>query len=147
MKYIKEITAEETYPVRHPVLRAGKPIESCRFDGDDLKSTKHFGIFIDGKLSGVVSLLEKVNPLFATNNQFQLRGMGVVEEQRRNGYGEDLVNHCEDYIRNKGGALIWFNARIIAMPFYKKLGYESIGDAFDLADVGTHYVMSKTISP
>ena len=38
MQNIKKISATETFLVRHPVLRAGKPIESCHFDGDDLET-------------------------------------------------------------------------------------------------------------
>ena len=37
MQNIKKISALETFPVRHPVLRAEKPIESCHFEGDDLE--------------------------------------------------------------------------------------------------------------
>ncbi|GAL68931.1 hypothetical protein JCM19301_2950 [Jejuia pallidilutea] len=43
---IMQICAKETYPVRHPVLRTGKPIETCAFNGDDLPSTMHIGLFI-----------------------------------------------------------------------------------------------------
>lgn len=45
MPNIKKITDLETYSVRHVVLRKGKPIETCRFEGDDLPSTSHFGYF------------------------------------------------------------------------------------------------------
>ena len=61
MLLIKEITFQEAIVVRHPVLRHGKPIESCFFAGDDLFSTKHFGIFENEKLIGVCSLFEQ-NP-------------------------------------------------------------------------------------
>jgi len=45
MIQIKEIPSKETYIVRQPVLRKGKPIESCIFEGDDLETTYHFGLF------------------------------------------------------------------------------------------------------
>ena len=54
---IKEITATDTYAVRQPVLRSGKPIENCHFPGDDLPTTKHFGLQTD-QLIGVISLFE-----------------------------------------------------------------------------------------
>ena len=43
MNSIKEIHFQETFEVRHPVLREGRPIETCFFDGDELETTKHFG--------------------------------------------------------------------------------------------------------
>ena len=34
---IKKINSIDTYPVRHEVLRKGKPIETCQFKGDSVK--------------------------------------------------------------------------------------------------------------
>ena len=145
MHYIKEIAATETHLIRHAVLRIDKPLETCRFEGDVLESTKHFGLFAEGQRRGIVSLYETNSPLFETNNQFQLRGMAVLHEYHKLGYGKCLLRHCEEFIESKGGALIWFNARIIAVGFYVKMGYEIFGDAFEVSDVGQHYVMHKTI--
>jgi GNAT superfamily N-acetyltransferase len=140
---IKEITAAETYPVRHPVLRAGKPVESCRFEGDDAIGTKHFGIFDDQMLVGVASLFGSTSNLFDVDNQFQLRGMAVLESHQKKGFGADLVKHAETYAKNNDGKIIWFNARIAAVSFYEKLRYRIMGEPFDIADVGKHYVMYK----
>ena len=63
MTIIKKIAASETYSVRLPLIRKGKPIESCRFDGDDLKSTQHFGLYLSQKLVGIISLFKKIIPL------------------------------------------------------------------------------------
>lgn len=65
MNIIKEIPSKETYIVHQPVLRKGKSIESCIFEGDDLKTTQHFGLFHDEKLTGIISLFAKINPIFA----------------------------------------------------------------------------------
>lgn len=65
MTVIKEISSKETFIVRHPVLRKGKPIESCYFEGDDLESTHHFGLFVNEKLTGVISIFLNSNPIFA----------------------------------------------------------------------------------
>ena len=48
---IKKITAFETIIVRHPVLRPGRPIESCHFDGDELLTTSHFGLYFENQLA------------------------------------------------------------------------------------------------
>ena len=145
MKTIKEITAAETFPVRHPVLRAGKPVESCRFEGDDAIATKHFGFFIDNRLIGVASLFQNDSDLFDVDNQFQLRGMAVLENHQKKGYGEDLLKHTEEVAKSQNASLIWFNARIVAVPFYEKMGYKILGASFDIAGVGEHYVMYKSL--
>jgi len=143
MQYIKQIEAIETFSVRHPVLRGGKPIESCHFDGDDLETTIHFGLFLENNIIGVISLFENINPLFTPEKQFQIRGMAVLENHQKKGFGADLVNYAENYIKEQNGELIWFNARINAVRFYEKLGYKIIGNAFEIGDIGTHYVLFK----
>ena len=142
---IKKISPFETIIVRHPVLRAGKPIESCNFEGDDLPSTVHFGLNLQNQLIAVISAFEVKNKLFTEENQYQIRGMAVLEEFQKSGFGEQLLNYCENQIRLKKGELIWFNARETAVGFYKKSGYEIIGGQFEIPDVGPHYVLFKKI--
>lgn len=143
MPDIREITSAETYPVRHPVLRSGKPLEACRFDGDDLPSTTHFGLFDGDALAGVASLFQSPHPGFNEPKQFQLRGMAVLEDFRGSGFGEALVQAAEDKVRRAGGTLIWFNAREKAIGFYEKTGYRITGKPFNIGDIGIHFVMFK----
>lgn len=145
MNIIKEIPSQETYAVRQPVLRQGKPIESCIFEGDDLPTTHHFGLFESENLTGIISLFKQINPIFAAENQSQIRGMAILENHQKKGYGEALVKHCENYCKSQNVDLIWFNARTAAVGFYKKMNYTAIGEPFDIKDVGEHYLMFKQL--
>jgi len=145
MNIIKEIRSKETYIVRQPVLRKGKPVENCIFEGDDLKDTYHFGLYESGELIGIISLFTKINSIFAEKNQAQIRGMAVLESHQKKGFGEALVKHCENFCLEKDIKLIWFNARTAAVGFYKKLNYQTVGKPFDIKDVGEHYLMYKEI--
>lgn len=142
---IIEIGALETFSVRHPVLRFGKPIESCHFEGDDLQTTKHFGLFYNNQLSGVISIFETQNSLFEEANQFQIRGMAVLQQFQKKGFGVALLKYCENYIQNNKGSVIWFNARETAIGFYEKSDYQKIGDGFEIADIGIHYLLFKKL--
>lgn len=142
---IKEISALETIIVRHPVLRFGKPIESCRFEGDYLPTTIHFGLFYEDQLSAVISVFETKNILFLEENQFQIRGMAVLEQYQKKGFGVALLKFCENRIRNKMGEIIWFNARETAIGFYEKSDYQKSGNGFEIADIGIHYVLFKKL--
>jgi ribosomal protein S18 acetylase RimI-like enzyme len=142
---IKEISAFETIIVRHPVLRFGKPIETCRFEGDDLPTTLHFGLFYEDQLSAVISVFEAKNNLFFEENQFQIRGMAVLEQHQKKGFGDVLLKYCENQIRNNRVEIIWFNARQTAIGFYEKYQYQKIGDGFEIADIGIHYVLFKKL--
>ena len=142
---IKKISSIETYTVRHEVLRKGKPIETCQFKGDDDDNTTHFGLFLENKLVGIISIFKENNTLFPESNQFQIRGMAVLEEFQGKGLGAELVKKAENYCINLNTDLIWFNARENAVPFYKKLDYKIMGDSFLIPDVGIHFVMCKKI--
>jgi GNAT superfamily N-acetyltransferase len=141
---IKEITISELILVRSPVLRIGKPIESCHFDGDDLDSTVHFGFFEVANLIGIISIFKK-DHIYFKQTQFQIRGMAVLVPHQKKGIGGKLVRFAEQYILGQQGNLIWLNARFSAIGFYEKLNYQIIGSSFQISDIGAHYVMFKNI--
>jgi GNAT superfamily N-acetyltransferase len=143
MTIIKKIAAAETYSVRLPVLRKGKPMESCRFDGDDLETTQHFGFYLNRKLVGIISLFRNNSPSFSEKKQCQIRGMAVLECHRKKDFGRALINHSEKDCKDHEVDLIWFNARMEATGFYEKMGYQKKGIPFDIPDVGEHIVMFK----
>jgi ribosomal protein S18 acetylase RimI-like enzyme len=140
---IKEIQASETYWVRNEVLRKGKPIETCYFEGDDAKTTTHFGIELNKKIIGIVSVYQANSKLFFDEHQFQIRGMAVLNEFQGNGFGTQLLAEAEKYCFDQKASVIWFNAREKAVPFYEKSGYQTMGNSFEIPEVGTHFVMFK----
>lgn len=93
----------------------------------------------------VISVFEVKNKLFFEEAQFQIRGMAVLGEFQKKGFGEQLLKYCENQIRIKNGELIWFNARETAVGFYKKSGYKIMGELFEIPDIGNHYLLFKRI--
>jgi GNAT superfamily N-acetyltransferase len=142
---ILPIHYQDTYLIRHQVLRKGKPIETCCFNGDAENSTAHFGLFKEEQLIGVVSVFNTPSKHFKEQSQFQIRGMAVLDGFQHKGFGNQLVIYAENYCREKKGEVIWFNARQKAVPFYKKKDYKILGDAFEIPEVGIHFVMYKKI--
>lgn len=143
---IKQITAIDTYPVRQPVLREGRPIEDCAFENDELPTTFHLGLYLNNNLAGVATYLKHKNATFKTENQYQLRGMAILKEHQGKGLGELLIKEGEKVLKQKNTDLIWFNARENALNFYKRNGYNIIGGAFEVPLVGTHFVMYKSLN-
>lgn len=143
--FIKFITPEETHLVRHPVLRPGRPIEDCIFDNDDLDSTFHLGLFYKNELSGVVTYLKNSTPLLPNPSQYQLRGMAVLEHLQGLNLGTAIIKHGETILTNLKADAVWCNAREIAVPFYKKNGFEIIGEPFDIPKIGLHFTMYKLL--
>jgi GNAT superfamily N-acetyltransferase len=143
---IRKIAPTDTYPVRHIVLRFGKPIESCHFNGDDLPTTHHFGYYLNETLVGVISLFEIGNAHFSKQKSYQIRGMAVLDSHQKQGIGEALVQKAEAFCLAQNATLIWFNARTSAVGFYEKMRYAKVGTEFEIKDVGPHYLMHKTVT-
>lgn len=148
---IRNILAIETYPVRHPVLRAGRPINDCHFEGDDLSTTYHLGAYVNEQLKGVASFLMHQDvsieelKTFNIKQCYQLRGMAVLNEMQGQHIGKNLINHAEEMLKNKNALALWFNARESAVSFYKKNGYQIVSEPYEIATIGTHYKMYKAL--
>jgi predicted GNAT family N-acyltransferase len=144
---VRQISAAETIPLRHAVLRPGRPVESALFPGDDLVSTRHFGAFRNGQLLCIASLFDAELPDAPGVSAIQLRGMATASAAQRTGLGRALVLGCVNFARQQGARLLWCNARHYACGFYSKLGFEIVGEQFDIPDVGPHYRMKLELNP
>ncbi|AIY13291.1 GNAT family N-acetyltransferase [Cellulophaga baltica] len=141
----KLITAEETYPVRHPVLRKGRPIATCMLAGDELSDTFHVGGFLEDKLVAVASFYNTNHADHKFTEAAQLRGMAVLDEYHGHGFGKQLLLFGEELLKKKEKTTVWMNARVSAVGFYTNLGYHKVGPIFEIPLVGEHYVMFKKI--
>ena len=140
---VKKITYLDTFPVRSAVLRQGKPIETCFFLGDGAEDTTHFGLFKDNKLIGVASIFKFNNEYFEQKNQFQLRGMAVLNEYQGFGFGNIILEEVCKFVITKNTDVLWFNARENAVRFYKNFGFSTFGNSFEIPEIGTHFLMFK----
>lgn len=154
---IRPISATEALVVRHPVLRPGLPLEDAIFTCDNDETTRHLGAFDEaGRLVGVVTVHPAACPVLPAAEAeaaamggevaaWQLRGMGTLPEARGRGHGKALVREAERRVREAGGSLLWCNARVVALSFYGRLGWEVVGEEFDIPTVGPHFVMRRRL--
>ena len=138
---IKKIEASETFAIRLEVLRKNIPLP-FEFNGDFDKDTFHLGAFKDGKLIAVSSFMKASNTHFK-GEHYQLRGMATLEEFQGVGAGKLMMQKAFEILKELNTACLWCNARVIAVPFYKKLGLEIFADKFEIKYVGDHFVMFK----
>ena len=140
---IKQIKANETYPLRLSVLKTCDEY-IYQYQGDFDKETMHFGAFIDNVLVGIVSLMQNNNPFF-NGKHFQLRGMAVATNHHGKSIGTKLVAHIITICEQQNTAILWCNAREKAIDFYKKQGFNTEGKPFNIKHVGMHYTVFKII--
>lgn len=143
---VRAVSASEVRPLRHAVLRTGHPLSAGNFSGDDAPTTRHFGAYRDEALLGVASVYRAELPEQSGVPAIQLRGMAVAPDLRGSGIGRQLIQACVDFTRDNGVGLLWCNARLTALEFYRKLGFEIIGGEFEIPDVGPHFRMAMRLA-
>ena len=126
MLEIKEIKPSETLDLRHRILSPNKSIDSIILAEDDLG--QHFGLFKEAQLIAVISL-------FIENDVAQFRKFATETAEQNKGYGSILLNRViEEAIENNVKNL-WCNARITALSFYEKFGFEVVSEKWITKDV------------
>ena len=144
---IRPITAAETRPLRHEILRPHLPLAACIFPNDDAPDSFHLGAFLDDQLVGIVSISREPFPDESQHNAWRLRGMATKPQVRRMGYGAALVRACIAHVAARDGNLVWCNGRTSAREFYRALGFREHGDEYESpAGTGPHYIFRREVS-
>lgn len=142
---IREARVEEIVLLRHRMLRQGLPIEEAHFEGDAEPTTHHFAAFDGDRAVGCAT--------FVLNHwdgepAWQLRGMATDTALQRGGVGRALLAHAvEAVLASSPVHLFWCNARVPALEFYRKQGWEVTSDEFEIPTAGPHRKMTLKPSP
>ncbi|MDB2447062.1 GNAT family N-acetyltransferase [bacterium] len=141
---LKRITASDTRELRRKILRPHQRPEDIVYPNDDCTTTFHVGFFEAGCLQGVASTYEESTPKLgytSTGKQYRLRGMAVDKHLQGQGIGSKLIKESISLIKKENASTLWCNARTSALGFYRKLGFETTGDEFEIEGIGPHYIM------
>lgn len=138
---VRQIDSKDTLQLRSQILREGRPLDQCQFEGDNEDQTFHLGAFIDEKLVSVASFYLDKHPELSGEYHYRLRGMATAQEFRRQGLSSALLRTAFPMIKKNSVHLVWCNARSSAIGFYHKVGFEKVGSEFEIPDVGPHYLM------
>ena len=131
MTEIVEITASETHALRRRILRTGPPSDVVVWDGDDEASTFHLGVrSLDGEVVAISTWLLRRYPDRPAVGAFQLRGMATEPSQRGTGVSGRLLVTGLDRCAAAGASLVWARARVAALTFYERHGFEPVGPEY-----------------
>jgi GNAT superfamily N-acetyltransferase len=143
---IHSIRAEQTLQLRCAILANGHA-DSCRFRGDDDKSTLHLGLYEHEEIVAVASICQEALQGSNDDTAWRLRGIAVEPRLQGYGFGGVLVRLCVEHARSLGARMVWCTARESAKRFYEALGFTSSWPPFTLPTRGDirfyemHYVL------
>lgn len=142
---IRLASAKEVIDLRWKLLRPGMPRETAVFEGDDELAARHIITEIDSQIVGCATFLHRP---WEGQPAWQLRGMAVDANLQKSGVGRRMLEFAEQMLRRESYSnLMWCNARIVAKPFYERVGWQTIGDVFEIPSAGPHVKMTKRLNP
>lgn len=138
---VRAANVEEIVPLRHRVLRAGLPIEEAHFQFDDAPTTHHVAAFDEA--DAVCCATFQLNT-WENEPAWQLRGMATDAGWRSRGLGQAvLIFATELALESSPVRLLWCNARIPALEFYRRQGWVERSEVFDIPTAGPHRKMIR----
>ncbi len=137
---------EEIQQLRNEVLWPHKTFENCILETDRLSTTFHFGIQEDGLTVATVTLQQEKTVTLQQEKQYRLRAMAVREGYRGQGFGEAIVESGLSHLRELGVEVVWCDARVAALNFYRRLQFEELEEEYDIPIIGLHRFMWKVLS-
>ena len=138
---IQEISAEQTYRLRHKLLRPLESLEACAFIEDTWTGAFHLGAFVDETLVGIASFFPQAYKDYP--NAYRLRGMASDSTRHGQGIGRSLLEAAFIELNKRSVSTLWCNAREVAFGFYEKMGFRYDSEMFEIPGVGPHKVMLK----
>ncbi|HET7310048.1 MAG TPA: GNAT family N-acetyltransferase [Mycobacteriales bacterium] len=146
---IRRANVHEIFPLRHAVLRPGRPVTYSVYSEDD--GAVHVGAWDDDMLVGCATVFPQPWPgndaLAATPDAWRLRGMAVDPSMQGTGVGRLVLAEGVAAAREAGASVLWANARTAALGFYQRLGWRIIGEEFIATDSGLpHFPMALLLS-
>lgn len=139
---IRNVTVDEVVGLRHRILRTGLPPETAQFAGDEARTSRHFAAYLKGRMVGCLTL--HLNE-WEGERAYQLRGMATEDFVRGRGVGWRLMEAAEEFAHGSGITVMWCNARVPAVGFYVKSGWEVVSEEFEIPTAGPHVRMVKRL--
>ncbi len=142
---ISKVDAKKVRPLRHSELRKGQDFSTTSYLEDYEADTFHMVCIVDEKIVTCASFYPEKSLKIKSDNAYRLRGMATDSSFQRKGCASDLTQESFKELKKRDCDMVWCNARLGAVDFYKSAGFNITGELFDIAEIGPHYYMYKEI--
>ena len=140
-----ELTAVQTHPLRLDVLRRGTASRDVAFPEDELASTLHLGVELDGVVVGISTWIQNAHPDLPARRGIQLRGMATAPQFQGHGIGGLILETGVERMFASGHEMVWARARDTALGFYQRHGFVRRGVGYvDLSTQIPHHDIVRT---
>lgn len=140
---LQTLSATETYPLRHKILRPHQALSEMTYPGDEDPQNFHVGIKKEGVVFGIASVFMEDSSMFREKPCYRLRGMAVDSHLKGQGWGGKIFTFAMEEAQSRGCKVLWCNARTPAVPFYQRFGLKTYGEEFQMPGIGPHFVMAR----
>jgi len=137
------ITSRATHPLRSDVLRPGHA-GPCSFTGDDRPESAHLGVRSGSQLVCVGSVVPEARADGPAGG-YRVRGMATAASARGRGCGRAVLAGLVAWAEAQDASEVWCNARIRAVTLYERAGFVTIGEAFEMPEIGLHRRMIRSV--
>lgn len=151
---VERVSGAETVGLRRRVLRPHQQLDEVVFPGDGDPDTAHVAMLgDDDEILAVGTVLRQGSPHAGTGerapgapaSEWRIRGMATAEGQRRRGMGRAVLDALLAHVADHGGGMVWCNARVPAVEFYRRAGFATRGEVWEEPDIGPHIVMETRV--
>jgi GNAT superfamily N-acetyltransferase len=143
---IRQVPVEVVRPLRHLVLRPGRPPDTVRIPEDDSADTWHLAAIAGDDVVGVMTLFADTPPPAVPTPAERFRWMAVHPDWQGRGVGRSLLHEAASRLQRRGAAHMWAHGRDSAQPFYERNGFDVYGAAFVDPDTGiSHHIIAAPV--
>ncbi len=136
---VEAVPASAVLPLRAAILRPGLASAEAVYAVDDDPTTLHLAA-ID-ETGAVVGCSTWFAEPWQGRPAWRLRGMATAPSVRGSGVGGALLRRGLAEAQAARVDFAWCNARTVALGFYRRYGFETVGEEFVTAIGIPHYLM------
>ncbi len=130
---VERVEPGVTRALRNTVLRPGMDVDAVHWPDIESAAAVTFAAYDDSDDVPLTTVTVIPAPCPWRPDEgpaWQLRGMATAEAARGRGVGRVALDAAVAHVRAAGAALLWCNARDVALSFYERAGFVVVGDGF-----------------
>jgi predicted GNAT family N-acyltransferase len=142
---VERLTAADTWPLRHAVLRPHQDTDEIA--GAEHPLAAHLGARDEqGRIVGVARIAPEAPPWDPQRaDAWRLRGMATAEAARGRGVGAEVLAAALEHAARHGGRSVWCSARVPALRFYERAGFRAAGERYEDPELGPHVPLERDL--